>query len=471
MIDDFLDKIREAASIVKDLNDGRVVRVVTHIDADGLASGGIICSALYRIGAIFHVRAIRQLETPILKNITKEHGDFFIFTDLGAGQLSNIEKHVKTETLVIDHHIPQMEDSKIVHLNPQDFGFDGSTEVSGAGVCYFLARELDKKNQDLSYLAVVGALGDRQDRGKQRSLQGLNKHIVSDGQDTGVLLESKEILLFGRETRPIHKALQYTTNPFIPGISGDGDACIKFLMDINIPLQKGNEWRTISDLTEEEQKKLVTSLITKMLEKRIPASQAQSIVGMVYTLIKEEIGSSLRDAREFSSLLNSCGRMNYAGLGISICLGDRQEALRESENVLSEYRKKISEYIAWLQSNFENFWQFDHLQAFHAKDHIDHKMIGTIASMAIASRILPSLDKPLFAFSFLDDEKVKVSARGTKKMVGMGMNLGDAVRKAAEAVGGEGGGHNIAAGCQIAQGKEKAFLEIANKMIGDQIGN
>ena len=75
------------------------------------------------------------------------------------------------------------------------------------------------------------------------------------------------------------------------------------------------------------------------------AEDSQSILGMVYTLTKEKPGTLLRDAREFGSLLNSCGRLNATGIAIGICMGERKFLLKEAEDIMSEYRKKISNFL------------------------------------------------------------------------------------------------------------------------------
>ena len=82
----------------------------------------------------------------------------------------------------------------------------------------------------------------------------------------------------------------------------------------------------------------------------------------------------------------------------------------------------------------------------------------------------PEVDKsrPLFAFAH-SDEGVKVSARATKTLVSRGLDLSVVMRKAAETMGGAGGGHNIAAGATIPYNREEEFLELAQNIIMDQM--
>jgi len=73
-------------------------------------------------------------------------------------------------------------------------------------------------------------------------------------------------------------------------------------------------------------------------------------VGEIYTLEFEDPFTPLRDAREFGTLLNSCGRMGAAGTGVSVCLGDRSGALKEAMKTLSEYRSGINKALEGLTS-------------------------------------------------------------------------------------------------------------------------
>ena len=66
-------------------------------------------------------------------------------------------------------------------------------------------------------------------------------------------------------------------------------------------------------------------------------------------------------------------------------------------------------------------------------------------------------DMPLITLNHKDDI-VKVSARGNKPLISRGLDLSIALRKAAESVGGAGGGHTIASGASIPPGSEEKFL-------------
>jgi single-stranded DNA-specific DHH superfamily exonuclease len=77
-------------------------------------------------------------------------------------------------------------------------------------------------------------------------------------------------------------------------------------------------------------------------------------------------------------------------------------------------------------------------------------------------------DLPLITLNHKDDV-VKISARGNKPLISRGLDLSVALRKAAEAVGGAGGGHTIASGASIPPGTEERFLTLVDEIVGEQI--
>jgi RecJ-like exonuclease len=80
-------------------------------------------------------------------------------------------------------------------------------------------------------------------------------------------------------------------------------------------------------------------------------------------------------------------------------------------------------------------------------------------------------DLPLVGFAELEDGEIKASARATEELVEKGLNLSLAMKKAASALNGIGGGHNIAAGATIPKGKEEEFLNLLEKEIKTQLSS
>jgi single-stranded-DNA-specific exonuclease len=462
----FLSEAGRVGSQIRDgAREGLRFLVVAHFDADGLAAAAIMAKALLRWGASIHVRVAKQLDEATLKSIRLVEKDAIIFSEIGSGYLELAAK-LEEPIFILDHHPPAEAEAgkRIVHLNPMSYGFDGGREVSGSGVNYLAVKEADPRNVDLAPLAVVGALGDMQDRNERRELLSLNRLIVEDGVKAGLLKVERDLILYGRETRPIHKALASTTTPFLPGLTGREDACLALLSSAGIPLKDGERWRTVASLTMEEKKRLVSGIVEYLAVHGFRGSIAQELLGGVYTLTMEEEGSILRDAREYSSALNACGRMDKPGLGIAVCLGDRGEALKELEDLVRDYRQALGRHMDWITQNPDRIQSLEGYHAVRGEDFIDENLVGAVASMISTSNIL-IMDRPLIVTAKSKDGSVKISARATEKLVKEGIKLGEVFAALSKEYSGLGGGHDIAAGAQITPEKLEEYLRELNRRL------
>lgn len=439
------------------------VLIVSHLDADGITAGSILLSALLNSGASPHLRIVKQLDSNTVEEISNSNAKFVALVDLGSGQKSLINMIKDKKLFIIDHHqpdFPGMENE----INPHFFGYNGSTDISAAGVAYLIAKSMDKNNLPLSQLAIAGALGDLQDRGERGSLVGLNKKIAVEAEEAGLLKTKLGLKLYGFESRPLIQCLSNTIEPYLPGLSGDEGACYKFVKNLGIdPRRPDGSWRSQADLSNEELRTLINGIIKHLISQGLSSKDAESIVGMIYVFPNEAKETPLRDAREFSSCINACGRMGKYGLGISICMGDRGQSLDELKRIIQEYRRTISRYMNWLSTNTSAIKILSHVQAVNGGTTVDEKLIGTLISITYSTKPF-SLEKPIVGFA-VSSNCVKVSARATPNLVRKGINLGSLIKEAAEKFGGAGGGHNIAAGAQIPLGKEEEFLQYLNTLI------
>ena len=92
-----------ARRIAAFLGEQSYVRVITHIDADGITSGAIASLALDRAGIRNHVEFIKQLDNQKVNALRDLDGTLW-FTDLGSAKLDNFDP---SRTVVTDHHMPQ----------------------------------------------------------------------------------------------------------------------------------------------------------------------------------------------------------------------------------------------------------------------------------------------------------------------------------------------------------------------------
>ncbi len=458
-----LRKTKKAKEVIRETKE--TVRIISHYDADGICSGAIMAEAVSRFGKDFRLTMAHQLNDDLLESLGEEKPEVVVFLDMGSGYLDEIRKHLKESTVIIcDHHQPVGDiapEDNIIHINPVTTGIDGN--ISGAGVTYLLARTLEKRNIDLSPLAIIGAIGDSQidSVGKNWGLNGLNREIMKEAEGQELLKVSKGLRIWGRYRRPIHKALEYSIDPYIPGISNSESASVQFLNDLGIPVKKKDgEWMTISDLTMDQQKRLATEII----KERIKGDQSDpdEIFGDVYELLDKP--GEFRDASEFATVLNACGKMDRAYLGISICLND-PESFGEVKKVLESYRREIGKAISWIYRQYEK--KTDRVRVLNgvyvlAGSRISEHIISNAISTVNHSGILP--EKPVFGMA--DSERgIKISARASDSIVEKGLDLSGMMNAVAERFGGEGGGHRAAAGATIPKEKQEEFIVTVEQML------
>jgi RecJ-like exonuclease len=454
----FFKRLAAAASRIEGA--GRSALVVSHYDADGLAAASILARALAQLGFTLHIVILEQLTHAGFARIEKLAPSYplIVLVDMGSGALLELSK-LKTEVVVVlDHHSPGSPVGNVEEVNPHRFGIDGSKEVSSSGLAYLLAKELKGEEAvALAPLAVVGALGDRQDVGRGFKLIGINRRIVEEGVEAGLLEERTDIRVFGGSSRPLVKALAYTIDPFLPGITGDEGGAFAFLKDVGIEPTAGGRLRTLSELGREERKRLASALVKLLLGAGYSVREAERVYGATYILTREPQDSPLRDAREFAQLLNAAGRMGYFELAVALGMGARGEMLLKATDVAGQYRSLLAKAFKCVRE--ENIVKEKETCAvidFRGKDFLNERVSGALASL-----LLPYVKGDKILLVLVDSpEGVKVSARRKESPA---VHVGELMAKAAGQVGGVGGGHESAGGATVPTDKIDAFIDFIEK--------
>ncbi|MFB5604700.1 MAG: DHHA1 domain-containing protein [Nitrosarchaeum sp.] len=446
----FKDKISDC------IKSGKSISVTTHIDCDGLTSGSIITKALIRAGANCTVRTSKEFSKKVIDSLKKDSRDFHVITDLAGGFANNLDESLGDNWIVLDHHqISEKEQDNQKVINAWKYGIDGGTEICAGGMAYLAAMTLDDKNSDLSAIAVVSALGDRQDQGERKSFIGKNFEIANTAKEEGLVEIDLDLLLVGRETRPLPDALAFTSQPFIEGLTWNRDACLSLLNSSGIQLKEGGRWRVPAELNDEE-KRSVIETITKFTAGKNATEIMSELIGYTYTFPREDKRSFLRDGREFSTMLNSCGRISRSGVGIAVCMGDRNKILREGEAILTDYRKLIREYMNVLTNERWRVSESKTCVMVNGEGIVPEMMTGTISSLIAGSP--KNAGKIVILRTGGEENTIKFSSRksfGCKSEI----NLSELMRTGAEKFDGVGGGHNAAAGAKITKDKLDGFLD------------
>jgi len=437
---------KKAAENISSLPKNTRVRVISHYDADGITSAGIICNALYRSGYDFHVTLMRNPFTRGLERVKKEENELAIFTDMGSGQIETLEQF-KCEIIIIDHHqyLKQETSKNILQINANLCGIDGNYEACGASLSYSVAKALNSKNTDLAPLALAGATGDKQYIG---GFRGFNKSILDEALKKGFLRHDTSVKLYGDS---LFDALFYSIEPYYTGLSGNKDEVNKILERLD--LDKNS---SIESLDDKQKKQLNSFLIFKLIKNGCGKN-------ILDTVIRERYSSDILlqcELERYADLLDACGKGGNRDLGLSICLGDKK-AFEEALEIEKEYRKKILDELLKLEN--DGVKEKKSFRYFYGNDSSLGGVVGGIATNYILNN-----EKPLISL-VRKDKELHVSCRANQHLVEKGLDLGASMKEVAKQLDGNGGGHKIAAGATIDIKKEEEFLEQADKIISNQL--
>src|SRR5919198_939253 len=154
-----------------------------------------------------------------------------------------------------------------------------------------------------------------------------------------------------------------------------------------------------------------------------------------------------------------------SGVGIGICMGDRNAMLTEGEEIVANYRITLRNYISTI---FAEKWRlvddkktvFVNGEGLFAED-----MLGAVCSLLSGS---PTFSGRLLFVRTLtrDSGTYKFSSR---KCLGCKSesNLGLIMRHCSQSVDGSGGGHVAAAGCRIPSARLESFMQSVRSAVMD----
>jgi single-stranded-DNA-specific exonuclease len=444
----------KAHNVIKESED---IKIYTHIDCDGVTAGAVLSSMLDRLGKDHEIEFISLDKIEDLES----ENELTIFSDLGSGQDMDKLCTSQSKTLILDHHPPIREmnssmNGELIEINPHFQGIDGSYEISGGGVSYLLARTFGFN--DLSWMGVLSAVGDMQNSFSGKMI-GLNNGILSESIQKNLVESKNDLAIYGRQTRPIFVALSYFGDVNLP-ITNNKTECLMLLNKLDIPTKNGRKHRSLCDLSIEEKGRLFSELV-RMLSLEVPSRYVKYVPKLIsgdsYEFLMEEKYSPLRDASEFSTAVNACGRHNHHKVALNVLKGDRGSGLDEMEHLALEHRRYLAKKMEWIRGD-ERITTLSNLQYFEGSE-IKSEVIGTIAGMILS---YGDWKKPIIGFTPIGDEKegIKVSLRCSRLLAYDGIHFGNLIRKVAKKVGGTGGGHSVACGAYIPEGSTNKFLKL-----------
>jgi len=454
-----LDNDIQAAS--ERISNADSVTVASHIDADGITSGAILRQGIQNARITVKSIFLRQLEPMQMKKIPDDDS-LKVFIDFGAGQQNLLEEHGlrEEEVLIIDHHVSQNVETPYLQVNSLPYGHE---KLSAAGLGYMVMKEMGVASGELAKLAVVGNVGDMMAR-EHCGLIGPAREIVDDGVSFGsVKVVKYDLNCYGISTRPVHTCLSYCDDPYIPGITNNIQGAQEFLEKLGITSRTDDgQWRVWEEIKHDERRCIISALTQQLIAN---GEGTERLLSETYLFPEENRRTPLRNAPEYATMLNACGRWARADIGCKVCCNDRGIAYSEAEKMLQNHKNVIRQMMEYILDT--GVTELSHLQYLHVGNRFPDTIVGIGAGMALSKL---NWRKPIMILCYLPDdpELIKVSMRTNDRMIKEGIDLQSALLTASQEVGGEGGGHKIAAGAYIPKSAEKEFASRVNRILEEQ---
>ena len=445
--------LKEIDTFVKEFlefSKDKPIRIISHHDTDGITSAAILAKTFARLDKKFSIRIIKGLEDSIIKEeLKRQPNEVLLFSDLASSNLDSF-KNLEQPVFILDHH--EIDKTKVNNktkiVNPHLTSNPEENTATGAGLCYLFAKAIFPSNQDLASLAVIGLIGDRH----ETNISKTNKQIITEASD----LKIKKGIAIYPSTRPLRRALEWSTSPYIPGVTGSGPGAMEILRETGIPYEK-----TLMELSDDEMSKLITAIMIRRAQHNRP----EDIIGDLFIL---KFFNTKEDVREISVLINACSRLGHSDIAISYCL-ENESAKTKALDIYTKYKQELVSGLK-VAEKMEKI-KGKGFVILNAKDQIKDAIVGTICSMLSSS---PTYDEGTILIGMAyNEDKIKVSAR----IVGHeGRNLKEVLEKTVITFKGQNpqtivevGGHQLAAGCLVEKDKETSFIDALKKELEVEI--
>jgi single-stranded-DNA-specific exonuclease len=445
------DHILNTASqkLLNQIEHQKDIFILSNSTVDGLVGSAILLSSIHNSKGNTTVRCIKSskvedFKTELMKVADEKH-DFYVFVDFDSNFFdlitSLIEESyylfVNSDSRNLDQIIEK--DKAVTFVNPWIWQRDSDKENkhTSSSLTYLIAKNYDRKIIHSSFLPIVAAFSKNIDFNNIDHTE--LKEILQSALDL-TLIERKKGLNFGvSETTSIVDAIENNTTHFIKGVTWDKENSIKIIEKSGIKITDNQRIRTWNELEDEDFNKIFNA-IEKYIEencyhknksddniKEMKKRNRDLLFGYNYILTNEETGSILKDIGSFSKSLDLCVRNQTFGLGLSICLGERDDAMMQVKNQIIDHDnliKSVSNKI------FDEKWRFyDDKETIYVNGEgiLDEKNIDLFTSILeksisfadrlICIRILSTESDDEYKYTLIKPKLAKVDFVKMKKMI------------------------------------------------------
>ncbi len=445
------DHILNTASqkLLNQIEHQKDIFIISNSTVDGLVGSAILLSSIHNSNGNTTIRCFNSLKIEdfkieLMKLVDEKH-DFYVFVDFDSiffDLITNLIQEsyylfVNSDSRNLDQIIEK--DTTVTFVNPWIWQNDNDKENkhTSSSLTYLIAKNFDRKIIHSSFLPIVAAFSKNIDFNNNDQTE--LKEILQSALDLN-LIERKKGLNFGAsETTPIVDAIENNTAHFIKGVTWNKENSIKILEKSGIQITDNQRIRTWNELEDEDFNKIFNALEKYIEEnyhhknksddniKEMKKRNRDLLFGYNYILTNEEAGSILQNIGSFSKSLDLCVSNQTFGLGLSICLGDRNDTVIQVKNQIIDYDnllKSVSNKI------FDEKWRFyDDKETIYVNGEgiLDEKNIDLFTSILeksisfadrlICLRILSTESDEEYKYTLIKPKLAKVDFAKMKKKI------------------------------------------------------
>lgn len=315
-VDSFRQRAKESFPNFFPSNSKTKIKIIAEPEIDSLIASVFLIKAFQHFSFNFSFSFQKKITEQLIDEIEKDSAELIILVYQGIAQ-NIIEKINK----------------RIIIFNQQKFSQEKKIPISS--LVYFFCKEYYHEISNLSYLLPIPYIHNNSEP---------DESIIQESLVSKKLDIKKGLAILSSQTLPLHKSIANTLYPYLPGISGSEDEAVSLLIENNIPLRENNRFRNLTDLNEEETKRLLTSILLKRLGSE---KNPEMVMGNTYTMVAEDENSFIKDLKCFAFLLESCLAFSKYSLAVSICLNpsNKSMAIEYVNNTLAGIVSAMNYYL------------------------------------------------------------------------------------------------------------------------------
>jgi hypothetical protein len=318
------------------------VNLVVEISPDPIAASILFASYLRAQNIPFTLRFIDPLLT--ISNLVRPSNGVTLF--LGY---TGVQKSSEHQNFEISYYSDPPSNENI--LNPYLYGLNGSLISSTTALSYLVLKELGYDSKGMSSIIIGGILSSQVDLDPEK-LGGLNKAVLNELEQKGLLETSKGLKAPVAEGLDLSIALSMMLDPYVMGISGDprGSSLLVQQLVKRKQLSKSSGIITGSD---------ARALFDEMSKVRVQTGfreiDENTLLGSIYMDRTHPVDSPLRNILGAALALEACVNMQNHLAIYKLFLCGKKELYKQILESLQAYSMIITDVIKQITQAQEYF--------------------------------------------------------------------------------------------------------------------